>query len=53
MRALFREPDEIIPETDLTQWMKDHIKWMTTPRPNGDGYQWIEDYQPPEDEDDQ
>ena len=45
MRALIRD-DEIIPEIDWTKWMKDHLGWMTTPRPDGDGYTLIEDYDP-------
>ena len=43
MKALVREP-EIIPETEWTPWIIDHLDWMITPRPNGDGYTLIEDY---------
>ena len=46
MKALIRD-DEIITEP-FNQWVADHIGWMTTARPNGDGYQLVEDYQPPE-----
>lgn len=46
MRALIRG-DEVITEP-FNIWTLDHIKWLTTPRPNGDGYDLIEDYQPPE-----
>lgn len=49
MKALIRG-DEVIPETDWTKWIIDHLEWMTTPRPDGDGYTLIEDYQPEEDE---
>ena len=44
MRALIRD-DEIITEP-FSQWVEDHIKWMTTPRPNGDGYKLIADFTP-------
>ena len=46
MKALIRE-DEIIPEP-WNQWTQDHLKWLITPRPDGDGYQLVEDYKPPE-----
>ena len=46
MKALQRD-DEIIPEP-WSQWTYDHLEWLTTPRPNGDGYTLIEDYQPTE-----
>ena len=46
MKALKRE-NEIIPEP-WNQWIKDHLEWLTTPRPSGDGYEILEDYQPPE-----
>ena len=45
MKALKRE-NEIIPEP-WNQWIKDHLEWLTTPRPNGDGYEILEDYQAP------
>lgn len=44
MKALYREPDEYIPETEWNQWIIDHLEWLTTPRPDGDGYTLIEDY---------
>ena len=47
MRALQRN-DEIIPEP-WDQWTQDHLEWLTTPRPDGDGYVLIEDYVPPAD----
>ena len=47
MRALQRN-DEIIPEP-WDQWTLDHLGWLTTPRPDGDGYVLIEDYVPPAD----
>ena len=45
MRALQRDT-EIIPEP-WDQWTLDHLEWLTTPRPDGDGYELIEDYVPP------
>ena len=48
MKALYREPDEIIPESDWTPWIIAHLDWLTTPRPDGDGYVIIEDYHPDE-----
>ena len=48
MKALQRD-DEIIPEP-WSQWTIDHLEWLTTPRPEGDGYTLIEDYQPEPDE---
>lgn len=44
MKALIRE-GEIIPEP-WDQWTKDHLEWLITPRPNGDGYELMEDYAP-------
>ena len=46
MKALVRD-DEIITEP-FSQWTYDHLDWLTTPRPDGDGYELIEDYEPPE-----
>ena len=46
MKALVRD-DEIILEP-FSKWVKEHLDWLTTPRPNGDGYKLMEDYQPPE-----
>lgn len=46
MRALIRD-GEIIPEPFDT-WIKDHLDWLTTARPDGDGYELVEDYEPPE-----
>ena len=45
MRALKRE-DEIITEP-FSQWVQEHLDWLTTARPDGDGYTLVEDYQPP------
>ena len=47
MRALQRGK-EIIPEP-WDQWTQDHLEWLTTPRPNGDGYELIVLPDPPED----
>ena len=46
MRALTRG-NEIIYEP-FDKWMEDHLDWLTTARPDGDGYKLVEDYQPPE-----
>ena len=46
MKALVRDTEVIL--EPFTEWIEDHITWMTTARPNGDGYQLVEDYQPPE-----
>ena len=40
MKALIRE-DEIITEP-FDQWTLDHLDWLTTPRPDGDGYELID-----------
>lgn len=44
---VLKRGEEIISEP-FDQWILDHIKWLTTPRPDGDGYQLVEDYDPPE-----
>jgi hypothetical protein len=46
MKALIRE-DEIITEP-WSQWVEDHLDWLTASRPDGDGYKLIENYEPPE-----
>lgn len=46
MRALIRG-SEIIAEP-FDKWIEEHIKWLTTARPDGDGYQLVEDYELPE-----
>lgn len=46
MKALIRD-DEIIYEP-WSQWVEDHLDWLTTARPDGDGYELVEDYQPPQ-----
>ena len=48
MNALVRE-NEVIPEP-FSDWVQQHIEWLTTPRPEGDGYKLINDYQPPAEE---
>ena len=40
MKALVRD-NEIILEP-FSSWILEHLKWLTTPRPNGDGYELIE-----------
>lgn len=46
MKALIRD-DEVIPEP-WGKWIEEHLEWLTTARPNGDGYKIVEDYMPPE-----
>ena len=46
MKALIRG-DEAIPEP-WDEWTQDHLDWLTTARPDGDGYELVEDYEPPE-----
>lgn len=46
MKALIRG-EEIIPEP-WDQWTQDHLVWLTTPRPDGDGYHMIDGYDPEE-----
>lgn len=45
MRVLVRGEEIIVEPFD--QWTLDHLDWLTTPRPDGDGYTLIEDYEPP------
>lgn len=47
MKALIRE-SEIITEP-FDKWIAEHIAWLTTARPDGDGYTLIDNYEPPED----
>ena len=44
MKALVRDDDIICEPWNV--WVIDHIIWLTTPRPHGDGYELIENYQP-------
>ena len=46
MRALQRD-NEIILEP-FSKWVEDHLDWLTTARPDGDGYELVEDYEPSE-----
>lgn len=46
MRALIRD-NEIIIEP-FSKWVEGHLEWLTTARPDGDGYELVEDYYPPE-----
>lgn len=46
MKALIRD-NEIITEP-FSEWIEEHLGWLTTPRPDGDGYTLVEDYQPPQ-----
>ena len=46
MKALIRD-NEIIPEP-WDQWTQKHLDWLTTPRPDGDGYHIIDGYDPVE-----
>ena len=47
MKALIRNKEIII--EPFSQWVEEHLEWLTTPRPEGDGYKLINDYQPPAD----
>lgn len=44
MKALVRG-EEIVCEP-FSKWVEDHLDWLTTARPDGDGYELVEDYQP-------
>lgn len=44
MIALIRN-HEVIKETEFTDWIKKNIEWMTSPKPIGDGWQLVTDYQ--------
>ena len=46
MRALIRDNDVIV--EPFSKWIEDHLDWLTTAMPDGDGYDLVEDYQPPE-----
>lgn len=46
MKALIRG-EEIITEP-FDKWTQDHLNWLTTARPDGDGYELVEDYEPSE-----
>ena len=47
MIALIRGT-EIITEP-FSPWVLEHLDWLTTARPDGDGYTLVEDYTPPAD----
>ena len=46
MKVLIRGSEKIIEPFD--SWIEEHLEWLTTPRPEGDGYELVEDYEPPE-----
>ena len=46
MKALIRG-DEVVLEP-WNDWTKNHLDWLTTARPDGDGYELVENYHPPE-----
>lgn len=46
MRALIRGTEIILEPFD--DWIVKHLDWLTTARPEGDGYQLVENYEPPE-----
>ena len=46
MKALIRGSE--LKKEPFDKWTLDHIEWLTTPRPNGDGYTLIDNYEPPE-----
>ena len=45
MIALIRD-SEIIVEP-FSPWVQEHLEWLTTPRPDGDGYTLVQNYIPP------
>lgn len=51
MKALVRNEDIIC--EPWNKWIKDHLKWLTSPRPDGDGYALIDNYEPPEEDNDE
>ena len=51
MKALVRDEEIIVEPFD--QWTLNHLEWLTTPRPDGDGYELVENYEPPIIEEDQ
>ena len=44
MKAIIRNHEVIIEPFD--KWVEDHLDWLTTARPNGDGYTLIDNYNP-------
>lgn len=40
MKALVRDTEIIL--EPFSEWIEKHIEWLTTPRPEGDGYQLVE-----------
>ena len=40
MKALVRDEEIIVEPFD--QWTLNHLEWLTTPRPDGDGYELID-----------
>lgn len=44
MKALVRGNEIIFEPWD--QWTQDHLEWLLTPRPDGDGYHMIDEYDP-------
>ena len=41
MKALKRGT-EIWKQSDWNNWVYEHLEWLITPRPDGDGYELIE-----------
>ena len=46
MKALIRDSEVVCEPFD--KWIIEHLDWLTTARPDGDGYKLVEDYEPPE-----
>ncbi len=40
MKALIRNTEIIV--EPFSPWVQEHLDWLTTPRPEGDGYELIE-----------
>ena len=45
MRALIRDTEIIL--EPFSPWVLEHLDWLTTAQPDGDGYTLVENYQPP------
>lgn len=41
MKALKRD-SEIWKQSDWNNWVYEHLEWLITPRPDGDGYELID-----------
>ena len=46
MKAIKRDDDVIV--EPFSKWIVEHLDWLSTARPDGDGYTLIDNYEPPE-----